>query len=197
MNSRVRFIIFFTCCLLLVSFASVTSLSVADDHKGGKNHFEKHDAKRGFGGFKAHGHDKGNEATGQVAAWSLVVANLTVVMSLFIGGIKQYAPLSQETRSALSKFNSLQKKYLMRFHYVLNPLILAIAILHYALSRCRATALPEWGLLAMGVIVVLGITLKFKLCPKALLRNVYSIHTKPWMVMLFVSLLLIGHLSMD
>lgn len=86
---------------------------------------------------------------------------------------------------------------LIRFHYILNPLILLLAIVHWTLSRCKSTALPEWGLVIMGVIVALGIVLKFKLCPKDFLKNVYKIHTQPVLFLILISVLVIGHLSMD
>ncbi len=85
----------------------------------------------------------------------------------------------------------------MRFHYVLNPLILAIALLHWTLSRCASTSLPEWGLFTMGVMVALGIILKFKLCPQKLLRRVYKAHTQPILVLIMVAMLVIGHFSVD
>jgi hypothetical protein len=85
----------------------------------------------------------------------------------------------------------------MVLHTTLNPLILGVALTHYALSRCSSTSLPEWGLLIMGVIVLLGITLKFKLCPKELLSNVHRLHTQPALLMFFVSMLFVGHMIVD
>jgi hypothetical protein len=52
-------------------------------------------------------------------------------------------------------------------------------------------------LLIMGTIVTLGIILKFKLCPRDPLRKVYKVHTQPMMFILMITMLLIGHLSMD
>jgi len=150
-----------------------------------------------LGGLRGQGRDEGNETTGQMVAWSLAAANLTVALSILIRGLKQFAPIAPETRNTLAKFNTTQKKYLMRFHYTLNPLILLLAVLHWSLSRCKSTALPEWGLLTMGLLVVLGIILKFKLCPKTFLKNVYKVHTQPLLLLLLISLLLIGHLAMD
>ena len=85
----------------------------------------------------------------------------------------------------------------MRFHYALNPVILAIAILHWTLSRCKSTALPEWGLLIMAAMAALGIVLRFKLCPRTFMRRVYRVHTQPVLLLLLISILVIGHLSMD
>jgi len=203
MKTTVTFTVFFTFCLmLLAAFAASASLAIADDHEHehGQRHFERHDGRRGdrnseWGGDRRH--DGGNETTGQIAAWSLAVANLPVALSVLLKSLKRFLPLSQESMKSILKFNGLQKRHLMVFHYVLNPLILAVAILHWTLSRCRATALPEWGLLTMAVIVAFGVILKFKLCPKSLLRNVYKIHTQPVMPLLFASMLLIGHFVID
>ncbi len=51
---------------------------------------------------------------------------------------------------------------------MLNPGILAIGILHWSLSRCESTPLPEWGLISMLVLAGLGITLKLQLAPPKL-----------------------------
>jgi hypothetical protein len=197
---KTKLIMFFMCSLLLTAFLSAIPVCMADDHKGSEKLFDKHGHRKGegvLGGLLGRGHDEGNETTGQIVAWSLAAANLTVALSLIIRGVKQFAPLNQEVQSSLTKFNSIQKKCLMRFHYILNPVILLLAILHWTLSRCKSTALPEWGLLTMGAIVSLGIILRFKLCPRVSLRNVYKVHTQPVLFLILISMLVIGHLSMD
>ena len=199
-EGKTKLIMFFMCALLATSFLSATPFCMAGDHKESEKHYDKHGDRKGdgvLGGLLGRGHDEGHETTGQVVAWSLAAANLTVALSIIIRGLKQFAPLAPETKNTLSKFNSTQKKYLMRFHYFLNPVILGIAVIHWSLSKCKSTALPEWGLLTMFVIVTLGIILKFKLCSKDLLRNVYKIHTNPVILILMISMLLIGHFSMD
>jgi hypothetical protein len=199
-EGKTKLIMFFMCALLATSFLSATPFCMADDHKESEKHYDKHGDRKGdgvLGGLLGRGHDEGNDTTGQIVAWSLAAANLTVALSIIIRGLRQFVPLAPETKATLAGFNSTQKKHLMRFHYLLNPLILLFAALHWSLSKCKSTALPEWGLLTMGVIVVLGIVLKFKLCSKDLLRNVYKIHTNPVILIFMISLLLIGHLSMD
>ncbi len=193
-------IVLFTCCLLLVTLAAPPSLTYADHHKGGKNFFGKHhsgEEHANFGRLPGGEHDEGNETTGQIVAWSLAVANLTVVFSLLIKAVRRFAPGSQDFKNSMMQFNNFQKRHLMVLHCALNPLILGIAIVHWTLSRCKATALPEWGLLVMSIIVVFGIVLKFELCPKGLLRTVYKIHTRPALPLLFPTILLIGHLLID
>ncbi len=200
MKTSVRLFLVGICCLLVLAFLLPTPFSSADDHKEGKKHFQKHDGKKGnwnLGDVVGRKRDKGNETTGQIVAWSLAAANLTVIISLLIRAIRRFAPISQQVKNSLWKFNSLQKKHLIRFHYVMNPLILAIALLHWSLSKCASTSLPEWGLFTMSVIVGLGIVLKFKLCPKTLLRRVYNAHTQPVLVLILVSILVIGHLAVD
>ncbi len=200
MYSPVRFFFLLLCCFLFAALAVSTSPGIAGDHKAGKGHFERHDVDTGhrvFSGQTDRGHDEGNETTGQIAAWSLAAANLMVILSLLIKAVRRFAPISQETKNSIMKFNGFQKKHLLVFHCVLNPVVLAVAVLHWMLSRCRATALPEWGLIVMAFIVALGVVLKFKLCPKDLLRNVYRIHTQPLLSAMFVCMLLIGHLVID
>jgi len=200
MKTSARLFLVGICCVLVLGFLMPTPFSNADDHKDGKKHFQKYDGKKGdwnLGDIVGRKRDKGNETTGQMVAWSLAAANLTVVISLLIRAIRRFAPISQDVKKSIWKFNSIQKKHLMRFHYVLNPLILAIALLHWSLSRCASTSLPEWGLFMMSVIVVLGVVLKFKLCPQTLLRRVYSAHTQPVLVLILVSMLMIGHLAVD
>jgi hypothetical protein len=98
------------------------------------------------------GGDHGNETTGQLAVWLLIAVNLTVITSVLIKGANRLLPLREETKKSLAGVNKTQKKYLMRFHYFLNPAILAIALFHWSLSRCRTTSLPEWGLLMMLIL---------------------------------------------
>jgi len=200
-NSKSRLMMLFMCFLVLTAFLSAIPASMADDHKRGRNHSDKHGDRGGdgiLGGFSGRGeHDKGNETTGQIVAWSLAAANLSVALSILLKGVRKFVPLRPKAQRRLSKFNNTQKSYLMRFHYVLNPVTLLLAILHWTLSRCNSTALPEWGLLTMGGFVALGVVLKFKLCPKELLKNVHKVHTQPVLFLILISMLVIGHLSMD
>jgi len=197
---RTKLIMLFMSCVLLTAVLSAVPFCMADDRKDSGKHFDKRGDRKGegvLGGLLGGGRDKGNETTGEIVAWSLAAANLTVALSLLLKGVKQFVPLGPEAQKSLSKFNITQKKYLMRLHYILNPVILLLAILHWTLSRCKSTALPEWGLLTMCAIVVLGIVLKFKLCPKDFLRNVYKVHTQPVLFLILISMLVVGHLSMD
>lgn len=190
----------FMACLFLWILVAPMEVCTADDHKGDKKHswINKHDKSHNvFRGIFGGGRDEGNEATGQIAAWSLGVINLTVAISLVLKGLKRFAPLSPELKNSITKFNGLQKKYLMPFHCYLNPVFVGVAIVHWTLSRCQSTALTEWGLLAMCFIAALGIVLKFKLVSSKSLRNVYKVHTQPVIFMSLICLVLIGHLIMD
>lgn len=141
--------------------------------------------------------DDGNEITGQMAAWLWAGANLTVVLSILIKSVNRYIPLKPEVKSAFSRFNARQKKYLMWSHYYLNPLILCVALLHWLLSRCPSTSLPEWGLLMMSVLTLLGIAVKFKLLPVALKGRVYKWHTQPLFFIALIAVLVLGHSIVD
>jgi hypothetical protein len=192
-------IVSFLCTLVCTAFLTAVPICLADDHRESVKHHHKHDGKRtgALAELFGKGHDKGNETTGQMVAWSFAAANLTIAVSILIRGLKKFALLGPELQGSLSKFNTIQKKHLMIFHYVFNPLILLLGILHWTLSRCESTALPELGLLIMGIIVVLGIALKLKLCPKTFLASLYKLHTRPLVLFLLVSLLWLGHITMD
>jgi hypothetical protein len=49
----------------------------------------------------------------------------------------------------------------------------------------------------MGIIVVLGVALKLKLCSKTFQAKLYKLHTQPVLLLLPVSLLWLGHIAMD
>jgi len=196
---RTKFNILLMGCLLLCIFLAATSVCSADDHKEGKKHSREYEHEKVHNVFRGvlGGRDEGNETTGQIAAWSLGAINLTAALSLLIRGIKRFAPLTPELKNSMTKFNSFQKRHLMRFHYYLNPVFIGVAVLHWKLSRCQSTALTEWALVSMCFIAALGIILKFKLAPKTSLRNVYKVHTHPVIFVSLICLLVIGHLVMD
>lgn len=185
------------CVLMLSGFLPPVFSCYADDHK---DRIEKHDHgwKSGGSGWLSGGkRDEGNDTTGEIAAWGLAAVNLTVALSVAIKGIRRFVPLTPTVKNALGRFNSHQKKYLMQFHYLLNPLILGVAVTHWTLSRCRTTSLPEWGLLLMCCIALLGILIKLKLCAGTLLQKVYKIHTQPALFIGVIALLVMGHLIVD
>ncbi len=140
---------------------------------------------------------EGNETAGQIAAWLLVAANLTVAVSVLIKSANRYVPLPPETRNTLMQFNRFQKKHLMRFHYWLNPAAIGVALWHWASSRCAATPLPEVGLLVMLILIGIGVSLKFKIYPKPFKQSVFRIHTQPAVFLAVILVLAIGHLVAD
>ncbi|MGB2929230.1 MAG: hypothetical protein WBB70_09985, partial [Desulfobacterales bacterium] len=141
--------------------------------------------------------DEGNETTGQTAAWLLVAANLTIAFSILMKGASRFLPLDPQTKSSFKSFNQLQKKYLMRFHYILNPVALCIAFFHFLLSSCRSSPFPEWGLIVVTVMVFLGLILKFKLSPKGMRKFVYRLHTSSAPFLIMILLLVVGHQIVD
>jgi hypothetical protein len=141
--------------------------------------------------------DKGNEFTGQSAAWIFAAANLTVGLSLLSRGLTTRPQLSSRTKERIRKLNQIQKKGLMRFHYWLNPLGLLLAVIHFSLSTCRSSPFPEWGLVGAATLVLIGSVIRFKLSPKRFRKTVYRIHTSPLSVGLVLIVLLIGHSIVD
>lgn len=195
-------IIFILIVLMSLTVWLAPSLAIADDHEKGHNNFKKHEIGKEHDDQyddKREGNkdDEGNEATGQTAAWLLVAANLTVALSILMKGVSRFFPLKQETISSIKRFNQLQKKYLMRFHYVLNPVALCIAIYHFLLSSCPSIPLPEWGLILLTVMVFLGIMVKFKASPKRIKGFVYRLHTSQAAFSAVILVLVVGHLVVD
>jgi hypothetical protein len=189
--------------LILFAFCVWLDPLAANDHKRSRSHhhrYEKVTGKHDYDDQKRRRlkkQDKGNELTGQTAAWLLVAANLSVVLSIFIKGVNRFLPLEPETKSTMKKFNQFQKKHLMRFHYVLNPSALCIAGLHFLLSSCRKSSLPEWGLLLALMMVFLGLTVKFKVAHKWMGRFIYRLHSSPALLAALILVLIVGHLIVD
>jgi hypothetical protein len=184
-------------------FQVVPDLAIADDHKTNKRHYrryenskERHD-NNDHNRRQAKKDDEGNETTGQTAAWILAAANLTVAFSILMKGARRFLPLDPQTKSSFKSFNQLQKKHLMRFHYVLNPVALGIAFFHFLLSSCRSSPLPEWGLIFVTMMVFLGLILKFKVSPKGMRKSVYRLHTTSASFLIMILLLVVGHLIVD
>jgi hypothetical protein len=179
----------------LIGFGCLFAVSgLADDHRKGKGWF---DQERNHRSPFRKGDDKGNETAGQITAWLLVAANLPIAMSLFIKGINRFAPVGPGVKNTLTDFNRFQKKQLMRFHYFMNPIILGLAFWHWLTSCCNSTALPEWGLLLMVIVMTLGILLKLRLCPQSLRKSVYQVHTQPLVFISIIAVLTIGHAIVD
>lgn len=198
-----RKIFFILITLMLFSFHVWPSVVVANDHKERESHNKRYESRKehydynDLQGRQVKKEDEGNEVTGQTAAWLLVAANLTVVFSILMKAVSRYFPLELKTKSSIKRFNQLQKKYLMRFHYVLNPLALCIAIFHFLLSSCRKSSLPEWGLIFVTMMVFLGLMVKFKVTPKWIRRFVYRLHTGLATFSIMIILLVVGHLIVD
>jgi hypothetical protein len=183
-------------CLLL---AGITLLACLPNAEADQDH-KAHNRDRGKHSYEFRGHggdDKGNEFTGQSAAWIFGAANLPVVLSLLLKGAIAFAPVSPKTNERFKHFNQLQKKHLMRFHYFLNPLAAIVALVHFSLSTCRSSSLPEWGLTGAACLVLLGMAMKFKVSPKNMRKAVYRIHTSPVPLGLVLIILFIGHGIVD
>ena len=189
--------------LMALAFHVWPSAVMANDHKGDESHFKQYESgKDNFDSKdrkqrRLKSKDKGNELTGLTTAWLLAAANLTVFLSLLLKGANRYLPFKPETKGAVKRFNQFQKKHLLRFHYLLNPLALCIAILHFLLSCCRKTALPEWGLLFVTMMVFLGLMVKFKVTPRWLNKFLYLLHTSWIPFSVLILMLVVGHLMVE
>jgi hypothetical protein len=167
---------------------------MADHRDRDKNRFEHEDRYRNpF----AKSDNEGNETAGQIAAWLLLVANMPIVLSLLVKATTKFAPLGVEVKEDLKRFNRFQKKHLMRLHYYVNLLVLAIVTWHWATSCCRSSVLPELGFIAMAIVISFGALIKFKLCPEQLRKSIYKIHTQPIIFLSQIMIVTIGHLIVD
>ncbi len=140
--------------------------------------------------------DHGNEATGQAAAWLFAVGNIpvagTVILRRFAlrraaGGVKKKAV----------EWYAWFRKDLMPFHYILNSMAILTALIHLKLSWCRSTSLPEWALFLIFLVGLMGLSMKFGLIPKPLLRSVRWVHTNAILVAAVFGLLFLGHQYLD
>jgi hypothetical protein len=195
-----RKIFFVLVFLILFVFSVWPRAAEGNDHKRNESHHNRYE--RGIESDNYEGQkirqlkrgDYGNELTGRTAAWLLVAANLTVILSMLMKGVCRYLPLKPGTKTAITRLNQFQKKHLMRFHYVLNPSALCIAGLHFLLSFCGKSSLPEWGILIVLIMVLLGLMLKFKATPKWIRRFVHRLHTSPVAFSALILVLVLGHL---
>ena len=189
--------------LMALAFHVWPSAVMANDHKGDESHFKQYESgKDNFDSKdrkkrRLKSKDKGNELTGLTTAWLLAAANLTVLLSLLLKGANRYLPLKPEIKITVRRFNQFQKKHLMRFHYLLNPLALCIGCLHFLLSCCRKTALPEWGLVFVTMVVFLGLMVKFKGTPQWLRKFLYLLHTSWVALSVSILMLVVGHLMVE
>jgi hypothetical protein len=194
---------FILVALILLVFPVWPKAMAGNDHKRSESHLNryesvgKNDDCGDRKGQRLKKIDGGNELTGQTAAWLFVAANLTVALSMLIKGVSRYFRLQPETKYAITRFNQFQKKHLMRFHYVLNPSALGIAGLHFLLSSCGKSSLPEWGLLFVTIMVFMGLMVKFKVTPKWVRGFVYRLHTSPAAFSASILALVVGHLIVN
>jgi hypothetical protein len=114
-----------------------------------------------------------------------------------LGWTNRFMPLGTALKKSLVNLNRMQKRALMGLHYYLNLSILGIVLWHWLASRCKSSALPELGLMAVLILIALGFLMKFKLCPKAFRNNVYQIHTQPIIFFATFLVLTVGHLIVD
>jgi hypothetical protein len=204
MNSKNYGKIFFISLPLILSIVRFSpDLVIADDHKTNKKDYKLYENNREHHDDDDHNRRRvkkdgeGNETTGQTAAWLLVAANLTIALSILIKGGSRFLPLNSQIKDSMKRFNQLQKKHLMRFHYVLNPIALCVAFFHFLLSSCRSSPLPEWGLILVTMMVFFGLILKFKVSPKGMRKFIYRLHTTPATFLIIIFLLVVGHQIVD
>jgi hypothetical protein len=183
--------------LLAFIFLAQIAPVLADGSANGSTEFKGHESREGYyldgSDFpEGAGDKKGNEATGMIAAILLIAANVTVLLSLILKGVKRFFPLNAAATNSISGFNNAQKKYLRKLHYILNPIAICIAVVHFHLSTCH-TILPDLALLLFIVVGGLGIISKYKLSPNSMLKTVYGLHCSSIIFIGLILILAIGH----
>lgn len=174
------------------------SIASADDHLDHQYHRNDEDDLEEAFSLSHHRQDnEGNEFTGISAAWMMAAANITILLSFLTKGITRFFSSPSEFHAMILQFNRSQKKYLMPFHCVLNIIGLLLALIHFFLSKCGSSVLPEWGLMIMTIMTVIGVSMKLNLPPKSIKKIIYQIHTNYFIVALFFVCLLIGHQMID
>ena len=198
-NKSAHYINIFAKLSLLLFFILMTSagFSFADGFKGDSHSKGKYSEDQPYyaendlpGGPRE---NKGNEATGVIAVFLLVLANLTVCLSLILKGVSRLFSSRSETKNSINDFNRAQKKYLKGLHYILNPIALCIAVVHFHLSTCR-TFLPDAALILFLILAIMGAILKFQLSPKNIHKVVYSLHCSSITFLAVIVLLAFGHM---
>ncbi|ROQ92343.1 hypothetical protein [Desulfosoma caldarium] len=179
---------------VIVFVSAVVSVSAFADHREKKEHQFFNKLKEHTSGKSQEDH--GNENTGQMAAWLFAVANFPVAGTLLTRRFL-LTKTSGNFQKTAGKIYSWLKKDLMPYHYVLNTGAIIMALIHFRLSWCRSTSLPEWAVLLVTLLGLSGMILKFRLIPQPLIRKVRAIHTHPAVVVGVFGLLFLGHQFLD
>ncbi len=176
----------------IAAFLALVILATAAISMGGHGIPGHHDLSR-YGERNPAGHNQGDGASGVLAAWLFVIANVTVALSISLKiAVKAMSP-GDTRRRKIEGFNQTQKKYLRPVHYWLNPIAMIVAITHFYLSQCTVSIFPELGMAAMILISAAGLLIWLKLAPAAIRRLAFQVHTSPFLFIATVSILLLGH----
>jgi hypothetical protein len=175
------------CCLALMGAVSIYASDPHNSsHHYGRSNEQAKEKDEGLGG-----------ASGQIAAWLLGIANFPVVLSILLKTCSKVMPQNSTLQESADQMNRRQKAYLMKLHYWLNPIAAIVAIIHFFLTKCETTVMPEVGLGAMLLVCVLGIMATFKWSPASLGKVLFRFHTSSISLLAIIFILLIGHSMVD
>ncbi|MEJ5365270.1 MAG: hypothetical protein WHS86_09225 [Desulfosoma sp.] len=180
---------------LAVCFIAVGAFSAAHaDHRKSSGHgilgeLQEHASK-------GRREDHGNEGTGQAAAWLFAVGNVPVAGTVFLRRVV-LKKTAGESKKRAAEWYAWFKKHLMPAHYVLNSVAILTALIHFKLSWCRSTNAPEWALLLLFLVGLMGFSMKFRLLPQPVLLSARWVHTNPMVVAAVFLLLFLGHQALD
>jgi hypothetical protein len=194
-DQNIRIFIILASFFFFLFMSSAGSVQANDSSKRGHDFkgYQSYDGSYGYNTFTDGPRgEQGNGATGGIAALLLVFANVTVLLSLMLKGINKFFPVTPETKTSIIEFNKRQKRYLRGMHYILNPIAICVAVVHYHLSSCRSI-LPDMALILFLIIGLLGFLVKFKLSPARIHKSVYGLHCSSITFFGLILLLAIGH----
>jgi hypothetical protein len=166
------------------------------DYKESARHYSERDDDD-KNGEKRNEKDKGDEVTGFIAAGLFCLANLSTIFSI----LSRYAtrlPVGKEAfKNASWSFKRFQQMHLRRYHYLLNIAAIAIASLHWYLSKSAAVYFQQWGMLLTIFLVFSGIMVKYRFAPQLLHRGLFKFHTSLFMSLAAIALVVSGHVLID
>jgi hypothetical protein len=82
---------------------------------------------------------------------------------------------------------------LLGFHYLLNPIAVLMAGLHWSILECGWTSFQKLGLPLLAGWVALGLTAKLQLAPRGWRPRMFKIHSTWAIPSALFALVAIGH----
>jgi hypothetical protein len=161
------------------------------DHKAerdghpGQEREEEEDEREGVG------------LTGYLAVVLFCAGNANALLSLVVRALSRLTLVGMNLKENLANLNRYLQKHIRKYHYLLNPLAAVAVSIHWYLTPRGVSIFQQWGTALAILLVISGFTLKYRLVPKLIRPRLFQLHTSPFMVAAFVSLVVLGHIVAD